>query len=366
MPTIDGVTSVCRSALSQQLRYIPALDGVRAIAAFMVMVFHWFQLSTDRNGHVFQQLSRYAVFGQTGVDLFFVLSGFLITRIILKTRDHHAYFRNFYARRALRIFPLYYGFLFVFFCLIPPEPAAQTAPNGLLWYCFYLQNIQSTFGSVPVYGPGHFWSLAIEEHFYLIWPVLIFFVNLRRVPLIIVMMLIVAIGSRALLLAMGEGVFYFTLCRLDGLATGCFLAWLEFSKGDLARYRNRMLLILLLIVPILGVSWFYTGGHGLAIVQITKFTLLGIAYAAVVGLVVGLPNSNMISAGLASLPFAWLGAISYGLYVFHPVCFGFTNKLVSNGGVSLVVGVAATVAIASLSYMIFEKRFLALKKFFVR
>ena len=101
-----------------KLKHFKELDGVRAIAALMVMFFHFFQ-NLDTQNVILISVKKYAIFGQTGVSLFFVLSGFLITRILLNTKHSESYFKNFYIRRALRIFPLYYLFLIIFYFLIP-------------------------------------------------------------------------------------------------------------------------------------------------------------------------------------------------------------------------------------------------------
>ena len=157
------------------LSRLPCLDGIRAVAAMMVMVFHF----VGHHGEP-RAIVQASVIGQTGVDLFFVLSGFLITRILLASRQSEHYFRSFYARRTLRIFPLYFGFLAIYFFLLPllfgePIPPAPTQ----LWSWFYLENVPQTFVSLRTSGPGHFWSLAVEEHFYLIWPLLVFSLSRR-------------------------------------------------------------------------------------------------------------------------------------------------------------------------------------------
>src|SRR5215831_1336350 len=160
-------------------RYLSQLDVLRAVAILVVMVSHI-------NGDVpALHLGRVFHYGSTGVDLFFVLSGFLITGILLRTKHESGYFYNFYARRILRIWPLYYSLLVFGFLLIPvlqphlnPSVAEQCHP----WqsYLFFLQNLvvfrSGTFGPLQIT-----WSLCVEEQYYLLWPLLIFLLPPRHV-----------------------------------------------------------------------------------------------------------------------------------------------------------------------------------------
>ena len=147
---------------------------MRGIAILMVMLGH-FWLGARPGDPAEQALYNFMQNGWIGVDLFFVLSGFLITGILLDAKGHDHYFRNFYARRALRIFPLYYGFLFLWFWVTPA--LISLAPNGpftqgrdaQLWFWTYMSNNLSIVpGAVVPRGLNHFWTLAVEEQFYLI------------------------------------------------------------------------------------------------------------------------------------------------------------------------------------------------------
>src|ERR1035441_8464452 len=163
-------------------RHYPALDGLRGVAILAVFFYHFAGGQSSRN--IFVQIwSGVAGIGWMGVDLFFVLSGFLITGILFDTAHKQAKVRNFYARRSLRIFPLYYGVLLVFLLLTPVLPL-HWRPGHLLYF-FYLSNVMPILTpglSSP--GPkmvvGHLWSLAVEEQFYLIWPFIVWYVKDRR------------------------------------------------------------------------------------------------------------------------------------------------------------------------------------------
>ena len=171
-----------------QARQIPALDGLRGIAIAAVMVFH-FTLYGPYSNALMRGLPaigpalHLAMAGWGGVDLFFVLSGYLITAILLRTKAAPGYFRRFYARRVLRIFPLYYLFLAVGIALSSRLPPAWSAEGSWqLWLWTYLTNFKigsAGWSSVPR-AYEHFWSLAVEEQFYLLWPLLVFKLDERR------------------------------------------------------------------------------------------------------------------------------------------------------------------------------------------
>ncbi len=149
-----------------KLIYYKNLDGIRAIAALMVMFFHFFA-SIKINTPTLSVLLKLSIFGQTGVTLFFVLSGFLITRILISTKHNTDYFKNFYLRRTLRIFPLYYLFLLIYYYIYPLIFNTGFTPiKDQLYFYAYIQNFAETF-HWTANGPNHFWSLAVEEHFYL-------------------------------------------------------------------------------------------------------------------------------------------------------------------------------------------------------
>src|SRR6185295_3788466 len=159
--------------------HMDALDGLRGLAIVLVLLVHFVGDDTP-HGTLERWATRLANYGTWGVDLFFVLSGFLITGILYDSKTKAHYFRNFYVRRTLRIFPLYYGVLFALFVLLPVVPLAY--PSGLseslghqAWLWSYASNLyvslKGTWAALPYVS--HFWSLAVEEHFYLVWPIVV-------------------------------------------------------------------------------------------------------------------------------------------------------------------------------------------------
>ena len=170
-------------------RHIPVLDGIRGLAIIMVLIAHFTTILENYLKEFFPVagpvFTKVALSGLMGVDLFFVLSGFLITGILLDTKDTNEFFKNFYARRFLRIFPLYYGVLFILFCILPKIITFDTAANEMAghqwWLWAYLTNFPGhpAWDNSALFKLGHFWSLAVEDHFYFVWPFVVYFVSNR-------------------------------------------------------------------------------------------------------------------------------------------------------------------------------------------
>ena len=213
--------------------FIPTLDGLRGIAIILVMLHHftYYRPTSGIGGLIGDVL----FFGWAGVDLFFVLSGFLITGILLDTRDSGRYFTTFYARRTLRIFPLYYLVLFLALVVLPMFPAVDAVLMGHdvavelppQWpYWSYLTNF-----SIADRGWVHWvdvgWSLAIEEHFYLVWPLVIWLCPPRLVAWLCTGIFVAEVFARSFARASDMpvlSIYLFTWFRLDGLVIGALLA----------------------------------------------------------------------------------------------------------------------------------------------
>src|SRR6266545_6574103 len=226
---------------------IPALDGIRGFAVLWVMLHHFLAGATHHNP-VLNGAFWFAAHGYWGVDVFFVLSGFLITGILYDSRNADNYFGAFYARRSLRIFPLYYCVLTGVFVLTPifytwsTEQAALAKQQFWLWA--YCGNIAMVVKNAPIYEAGglkllHFWSLAIEEQFYLVWPAVVLAFSRKNLLRICGMLVIVAAISRYLIDRMGieqPMASFFTFSRVDGLALGAMAALLARGTGGLAAW----------------------------------------------------------------------------------------------------------------------------------
>lgn len=348
-----------------KLKHFNELDGIRAIAALMVMFFHFFS-GIEVNGTFLKNLQKISVFGQTGVSLFFVLSGFLITRILINTKDTPNFFSNFYLRRTVRIFPLYYLFLILYFFVVPfIENTPLISFNEQIYFWIYLQNIAMTF-DWNISGPRHYWSLAVEEHFYLFWPILVYYLSKKGIKLIIFGIVLLALIVRILLINNGYGTFYFTLARIDELALGALLAILEVNRMLIAENSKKFLMLMVAVLIPTMFLFMFSEGKGMDIKQITKFSLLALCYMSFIGWVITSKDSNLVKKILNSKWLSFTGKISYGLYVYHPLCFTIIANHIHTKNVFIYFLLCFVTAfvVASLSYYLFESKFLHLKKYF--
>jgi peptidoglycan/LPS O-acetylase OafA/YrhL len=346
--------------------YIRPLDGIRAIAAMMVMFFHFFQ-NDHFNSPLLLGIQKLSFWGQTGVSLFFVLSGFLITRILLHSKQDQHFFKNFFIRRSLRIFPLYFFYLVLFYYLSPILINTRWSSFSEQWYYwFYLQDFSLTF-HWDAFGPMHFWSLAIEEHFYLFWPILVYVIPNRHLSKVIIALLILAPICRYLLASQHYETFYFTLARMDELALGAWLGLLE-HQGKLSAELKKYFLISLFVVGGFTVYlWTQFFGEKSLWIQVIKYDLIAVIYFLVIGLIIIIPRSSWISLLLSHPILVFIGSISYGLYVYHAITFPIVKRSFLSEAPLILQFIAAylfSILIAWLSYIIMEKPIMSLKKKF--
>ncbi len=361
---------------------IPALDGLRGIAILLVMLNH-FTHDAGQSHVTVPVLRQIAESAWCGVDLFFVLSGFLITGILWQARDADGYFRNFYMRRVLRIFPLYYGALALVFFIAPlvhpftPAMREMAANQGWLW--LFSGNILMGLRGDWVFDVGwvnigHFWSLAVEEHFYLVWPALVFFLKKRDLMAVCAFAVVVAFTSRVWLrLVEGDpvGAFVLTNARMDALAIGSFIALVVRSEGGgAALVRPAFIAGTLSALGLAGVI-VICGGHldwAHWADQTVGFTLLAAFFGALLVLVVYLPADSLWGRFWASPILRFFGKYSFGLYVFHHLLLPFTPRLfpIDRIGVTahVLLAMALSLLIALASWHGYEKHFLRLKRFF--
>ena len=357
--------------------HVPTLDGVRGLAIVMVTLFR-FNTGPAYDGPLGNLIFGGLKFGFLGVDLFFVLSGFLITGILYDAKQQARYFRNFYARRALRIFPLYYGFLLVMLVLMPallgsrweffPEARADQA-----WLWLYGANFLMGIRDSWCLGSfEHFWSLAIEEHFYLVWPLLIYCCSRRGAMLASLMALCVSIFGRIAWLRMGGNsvaVELFTFFRLDGLALGALAALA--ARGPLG------------IRPL--VRWAVPAAifGAIALIVITpgdrrllglRWTIVAVFFAGVLVLAVASRPNTVWGRFWRFRVLAFFGKYSYAMYVFQLPLVELAAPWLTAAGLCTAVGSvfwgrvayigvmsALTTLCAVASWHLFEKRFLRLK-----
>ena len=351
-----------RHATISAKEHFPVLDGLRACAVLIVIGFHFWQSFSDGSHSV---VGKLAVWGQTGVDLFFVLSGFLITGILLDSRGSEHFLRNFYVRRILRIFPLYYATLFAVYLVGPLlRINAWTPWKQSVWYWIYLQNIPAMFAPGLASGPGHFWSLAVEEHYYLFWPLLVMFLPCGKLLKVVCLAIAISLATRVIFT--NYGTFYFTFARLDGLAIGSALAiFVRRQPEGLSRFVVLAKGLLWSLGPVLIFAQLLVSGAGLPVVQIFKSTFIAVIYACVMLLALENALGRFVEILLSSRVLRLVGRYSYGMYVLHPFILSWLHKSgVSYTVLGLIMSIVLTYVAAWMSWTLLERRFLSLKRFF--
>jgi peptidoglycan/LPS O-acetylase OafA/YrhL len=361
---------------------IPALDGLRGIAIVSVLVFHFTMYAPHSLTLVFADrvFHRFSQAGWIGVDLFFVLSGFLITGILYDTRGQDHYFTNFYARRVLRIFPLYYASLLIFTivlpCLFPAHPALDYPKHHSLWYWTYLANVRIAAAGWPESGSiAHFWSLAVEEQFYLVWPVIVLLLRRRQLMGLCFACVFCALALRAALLWGGyeEASFVLTPARMDSLAAGGLLALAVREPGALEWVTRCARPVTLGLGFCLGSIFLWRRGLSSEdpVIAAGGLTLLAFFFAGLVAVAVTSPANSYLGRIFQSSALRFFGRYSYGLYVFHhPLLFLKPENFLlekwpqvygSGLPVHLLFILAATgasLALALPSWHLYEKHFL--------
>jgi peptidoglycan/LPS O-acetylase OafA/YrhL len=342
---------------------MPQLDGLRALAVLSVLIHHFL----DPN--LLPRLVALLPWGLAGVRLFFVLSGFLITSILIDARTGVTVgmeswgqaIRRFYVRRTLRIFPLYYLVLLITF-LFGPADARQQLP----WLATYTYNIWiSSMGWFTDYF-AHFWSLSVEEQFYLVWPWIILLAPRDRLTLIATVMIIIAPLYRWYAISNewnGVAIYAFTLSSVDALGLGTVLSILSTSQALTSKTRRAFLyiaarigiggfIVLTAVQPWTG----YTLIHGVLLE-----TFLGLAFVWLIARASrGLGGAWMFILG--NKPIVYLGKISYGIYVYHlfllylipPLLAYWGISIAPRGWISLVVLSICTILVASISWHFIE------------
>jgi peptidoglycan/LPS O-acetylase OafA/YrhL len=365
----------------QVLSHVPALDGLRGVAIVAVMLHNFSAIGDPTPTYVARALE----WGWMGVQLFFVLSGFLITRILLEADRTSGVLRAFLARRALRIVPLYAATLFVYFFVVPrvlDAPTIVAAEPHQLWYWLFLSNWGDPLGfGAP--GLQHLWSIGVEIQFYLLWPLVAFGASdrrLRRLCLAIVFLSLVSnVGLRVGWSASASAVYKFTITRMSAPAIGALAALLTRRAAWCAwyeKYRGRLAWSSLGVLVLLG-AWRHGFQHTDAVVQTIGFSLVAFLCAQwLLTIVLGIPTLGGVALALPSWkPLRALGRLSYGMYVLHYPLHWAAMKILAptleRGPWSpllqiayIIVATAVTFGLANLSWLLFERRCLALKRFF--
>jgi peptidoglycan/LPS O-acetylase OafA/YrhL len=364
----------------------PALDGIRALAIVMVFALHYG--GGTHGGALLNLVNQVRLRGWIGVDLFFTLSGFLITGILFDTRSDSHYFKRFFARRSVRIFPIFY-LVFSIFLLLTPIFRYQWQPGHTL-FLLYLGNFSlAANSSLEVIRSAnhpaasahlvHFWSLCVEEQFYLIWPLAVWLIKDRiRLIRFATALSVLALVLRIVMVKVVrpeniDGWMVHQLpFRMDSLLLGAILALLLRGKAaDQWQRRCKWIFListgvfiaLSIAAPNLYAPWLMTSG----------FSLLALASAGLIGVTLrpGSPAFRLFNVR----PLRVLGKYSYGFYVYHVLwatawsalvgflTTRFHSSILANA-TSDILNFVLTFLVAKLSYDLFEVRFLRFKKYF--
>ncbi len=360
---------------------IPELDGFRALALWMVLLNHALYGFTRYEGALSwipRPIMEIIVHGWLGVDLFFLLSGFLITGILLDSKGKPRYFRNFYARRILRIIPLYFTVV------------------GLLWLCYpaysyffllslgFLPNFAGYFETPSPLVGEVFWSLAVEEHFYLLWPWIVLLLDRRRLLILVAVIIVAAPGLRGISAALGmdvdRAIYMYSWFRFDGMAFGALLAvWV---RSSFCTVQSTLLLGLFLlaasvVVTIVGAPFGLLETKTVTAVAL-RYTQVQLLFAAAIVASLALQGSG-ITSPLRSKAARWSADLSYCVYLIHLSVGTLYESIVGRFGLDvgawagpsgavLVRAVAVVVGsftLAAICKAFLEDPFLRLKRRFV-
>jgi len=360
----------------QRPAHIPALDGVRGIAIALVMLSHFLLLDwwTDLRWYSFVQG------GWLGVDLFFVLSGYLITGILLDTKGRSNYWSGFYRRRLLRIFPLYYTVVIItWFATYFIENQRPAGYDSFGWFFGFAPNIAIGLKNdwswhSHIFNLNHLWSLAVEEQFYILWPLMVYLLPQRYLLGLCVLLIYFSTGFRHLTddwmqMNMSRASYVLPYCRMDGLAAGSFLAiFLRLELNTYIPFDKWIARILLVWMGLRIADALWNGN--------TQFlaTMTALFFAAFLYLALNSDPGAWVRR-LCENPFLrHLGKFSYGLYIFHQMFEYFWHDMFRDPMIKagfppvlaqslyILLAFAGTYLLARVSWVVIEQPFLRMKR----
>jgi peptidoglycan/LPS O-acetylase OafA/YrhL len=340
------------------MKKVPQLDAVRGLAVLLVLLHN-----TDIYPALHLQLI--SVNGWMGVDLFFVLSGLLITGILLDTKQSEGYFKNFYARRCLRIWPLYYSVLLFMFVIVPvvrpSEAHTVFAARSSPWWSYpiFLQNFLVPIPLAATGALGVTWSLAVEEQFYLVWPLVVRFCTRPQLRNIAIAVICLSPVLRFYLSKHHVDIYSNTFCRLDGLMAGALLALVIRSDAFFpSKFLTGAWITFLVSTPLaLVIETVHARWIGFSVVALASVAFVYLAMFS---------TQRWLRALLTTRFMVYTGTISYGIYLLQkiPLDAAKAFHLDKHQFLALPMTAAATYAMATISWNLLEKPFLKLKRFF--
>jgi len=368
----------------------PALDGFRGLAILLVIAHHSLAGRPDDSASAFEWILRGAASTfWIGVDCFFVLSGFLITGILLDTRGREHALRNFLARRVLRTFPLYYAVVFACFVVLPPivgDGMLRDLSTRQTWFWLHVSNFYNVLHNIvrddgPSVGwMSTFWSLSVEEHFYFAWALVVAVVAPARLGVVALFGLAATLGLRVALArsSLGDVIYYCTFTRLDALLLGSLLAmWWRHGLADGKSHVTAARAIFALAfcafcIPSVGLDSSSLFG------QTIRYTLAAVLFASLLVLTLDSERNprSLLYRGFSLRPLRACGKYSYAMYVFNKPIIGGVGMLLVWTRAPLVLGREGTLltlftlavllsfAAAFVSWHALEKHCLKLKRYF--
>lgn len=357
--------------------YFPNLNGLRFIAAFLVITCHIELIKSFPNiDHYWGTLPFIGIIGSLGVVLFFVLSGFLITYLLLseELKYHHISIKNFYVRRILRIWPLYLLIILLAFLILPnidfftlPGLEKEIVYKGIflkiILYLFFLPNLVFPLFGTYSYAT-HTWSIGTEEQYYLAWPFILRLFKKNRISLMFFIVLVYLLIAGALTSDYSNFIphkqvikDFFTNFHIDCLAIGSFFALLLFQKSRFLKLFINKYLFYITVIFVCTIMLF-----GIHIPYIhTQF------YATLFGIVIiNFAANSEINISLENKILNYLGKISYGLYMYHPICIVLSLQLAriidfTSNWLLYPLSFIFTIFISAISYRFYESIFLRYK-----
>lgn len=378
-------------------QHIPILDGIRGMAILMVIICHTLGMFKNVGGVYGNSFQKFIFFvlgsGWLGVDLFFVLSGFLITGILINSRGEQNYFINFYARRTLRIFPIYYLYITVVIFILPifiPYMRDQIHSYLGLYYLYLHNFVRIANGTLPEYLFSHLWSLAVEEHFYLIWPLVVYMVNDRKIFNVGLAVIVGAVLFRCYFIFISEFrlgaidyyVYRLTFCRADALMLGAMLAY-AVKNELLSKFLQKYWMVFFYgsgLASMILLVYAFLDGIGNMVDNSNKtvhsigFTLFSIFFTVLIYSLLNARQGSFLSRFFDNTMMRFFGKYSYAMYILHVplIAFVYANYLelasydpLAKVLILFVATLSLTSVISWLSYHLIEKHFLSLKRFFV-
>jgi peptidoglycan/LPS O-acetylase OafA/YrhL len=384
-------------AIGRASTRVPIFDGLRGGMLILILFVHFRSLEEPTPGHWAEQIWHFtldmAVFT---LDTFFVLSGFLITRILLDSKHSPSFFRTFYVRRVLRIFPVYYAFLVIYFLILPNLAAwaaeLRIAPLQHVFYWSHLTNIAAGLndwlnpemarsGYPFQYSTTHLWSLAVEEQFYALWPLAVYLCTTATFKRVCLACIVAAPVCRILFVATlgaeSNAAYVMTPARMDGLAIGSLLAVCARTPEGLSPFVRWAWPVGAIGAAVLTALFFYEGGH-INLEETVLFHTLGLTAsvyvaAAIVTLSLVARERGVWHRITTSWPLSQAGKFSYAAYIIHlPLRYslqwsGVLHRPARNSGLAAELAYSSTMIVLSLAlaaviWHVFEKHFLNLRR----